>query len=102
MERICLKSTNFIRLKGEHNFTMTQYKFKEFIAILLVSGYTELPRQEIYWERREEGHNFLVSSMMSKNKFEECKKYLHLSDNNNLDLTDRFAKVRRLFNSINQ
>ena len=36
--------------------------------------------------------------MMSKNEFEECKKHLHLSDNNNLDMTDRFAKAGSLFN----
>ena len=77
-------------------------KLKTFIAILLVSGYTKLPRQEMYWERRGDGHNLLVSSMMSKNELEECKKYLDLSDNNNLDMADRFAKVRPLLNSINQ
>ena len=81
---------------------MTLDKLKAFIAILLVSGYTELPRQEMYWEAREDGHNLLVSSMMSKNESEECKKYLYLSDNNNVDMTGRFAKVRALFNSVNQ
>ena len=50
MKRICLKSTNYASLKGEHNFTMTLDKLKAFIAILIVSGYTELPRQEMYWE----------------------------------------------------
>ena len=81
---------------------MTLDKLKAFIAILLVSGYTELPRQEMYWEAREDGHNLLASSMMSKNESEECKKYLYLSDNNNVDMTGRFAKVRPLFNSVNQ
>ena len=28
---------------------------------------------------------------MSKNEFEKCKKYLHLSDNNNIDMVDRFG-----------
>ena len=39
---------------------------------------------------------------MSTSEFEECKKYLHLSDNKNLDMADRFVKVHSLFNSINQ
>ena len=102
MERICLESTRYARFKGDHSFTMTLDKLKAFIAILLVSGYTEVPRQEMYWERREDGNNLLISAMMSKNEFEECKKYLHLSDNNNLDMADRFAKVCPLFNSINK
>ena len=48
-------------------FTMTLDKLKAFIAILVVSRYTKIPRQEIYWEQREDRHNLLVSSMMSKN-----------------------------------
>ena len=102
MEKISLESTNYASLKGEHNFTMNLDKLKAFIAILLVNRYAERPRQEIYWEQRKGGYNLLVSSKMSKNEFEECKKLLHVSDNNNLDMTDRFGKVRPLFNSINQ
>ena len=48
MERICLESTHYPRVKGEHDFNMTLDKLKAFVAILLVSGYTELPRQEMY------------------------------------------------------
>ena len=73
MERICLESTHYPRVKGEHDFNMTPDKLKAFIAILLVSGYTELPRQGMYWERREDRHNLLVASMMSKNESEEWK-----------------------------
>ena len=49
---------------------MTLDKLKAFIAILLVSGYAELPRQEMYWERREDRHSLLVSSMMSKHELQ--------------------------------
>ena len=89
MERIFLESTIYARLRGEHKFTMTLDELKAFIAILLVSGYTELPRQEMYWRRIEDGHNLLASSMISKNKI--------LSENNNLDMAHRFAKVHPLF-----
>lgn len=102
MERICFESTNYARLKGDQNFTMTLEKFKAFLAVLLVSGYAELPRQGMYWERREDGHNLLVSAMMTENEFEECKKYLHFNDNSYIDETDRFAKVRPLLDSINR
>ena len=56
----------------------------------------------MYWERRDDRHDLLVSPMMSKNEFEECKTYLHVGDNNNLDMADRFAKLRPLSNSIYQ
>lgn len=102
MERICLESTNYARIKGDHNFTMNLDNYKAFIAIFLVTRYTEFPRQEKYWELEEEGHDFLVSSLMSQNELKERIKYLHLSDNNNLNMADRFAKVHPLLNSINE
>ena len=40
--------------------------------------------------------------MMSRGEFEECKRYLHLCDNDHLDKNDKFAKVRPLFDSLNK
>ena len=50
-------------------FTMTVEKLKAFLTILLVSGYARLPGQKIYWERREDCHNLVVSAMMTKTDF---------------------------------
>ena len=47
----------------------------------------------MYLERKEDCYSVLASTLMTKNKFKECKKYLHLADNDNLDPEDRFAKV---------
>ena len=102
MQRICLESTNYARQKGNHVFTMTIEKFKSFLAILLLSGYNEVPRQEMYWERQEDTHNTLAASLLRKNEFKDFKKYLHLCDNNALDPSDKFAKVRPLFDAINR
>ena len=66
MERICIESTNYVRLKGNHIFTMTVEKLKTFLTILLVSGCAGLPRQEMFWERQEHCHNIVVSAMMTK------------------------------------
>ena len=83
-------------------FTMAVEKVKAFGTILLVSGYAGLPKQEMYWERPEDCHNLVVSAMMAKNEFLECKRYLHLADNNALNTSGKFAKVRTLFNAINE
>ena len=66
MERICIVSTNYACLKGNHMFTMTVVKLKAFPTILVVNGYSRLTRQEMYWERREDCHDLVVSAMMSK------------------------------------
>ena len=81
---------------------MTAEKLKAFLTIPLVSGYARLPRQEMYWEIREDCHNLVVSAMMKKTEFLQCKQYLHLADNNALNSSDKSAEVWPLFNAINE
>ena len=88
MERICVESTNYVCLKVNHMLTMTVEKLKAFLAILLVSGYAGLPTKELYWERQEDCHNLVVLAMITKTEFLECKRYLHLVDNNVLSSSD--------------
>ena len=80
--------------------TMSVEKLKAFLTILLVSRYTRLQRQEMYWKRQEDCQNLIVSAMMTKTEFLECKRYLHLADNITVNSSDKFVKVRPLFNSI--
>ena len=56
----------------------------------------------MYWERQEDCHNLVVTAMMTKTEFLECKRYLHLANNTALNSLDKFAKVRPLFNTINE
>ena len=93
LTEICSQSNKYVESKGNHSFNLTLEKLKSFITILLLSGYNELPRQEMCWERKQDCHNVLASTLMTKNTFKECKKYLHIADNDNLDPEDRFAKV---------
>ena len=81
---------------------MTVEKLKAFLAILLVSGYAGPPRQEMYWERKEDCHNLVISAMMTKTEFPESKRYLHLANNNAPNSSDNFAKVRPSFNAISE
>ena len=76
---------------------MTIKKLKAFIAILVLTGYNQLPRQEMH----------CMILMMNfddelEDEFEESKQFLHLADNESLDKTDRFAKVRPLFDAVNK
>ena len=98
MERIYFESTNYV--DHVYMFTMTEQKLKAFLTILLISGYVGLSRQEMYRKRREDCHNVVVSPMMTE--FLEYKQYLHLAHNNALNSSDKFAKVRPLFNAINK
>jgi hypothetical protein len=75
---------------------------KIFIGILFLSGYHRLPRERLYWSLDEDVKVKLVSNAMSRNRFEEIKRYLHLADNTKLDKRDKMAKVRPMMNLLNQ
>ena len=76
MEKTCIESTNYAHFKDNYKFAMTLEKLKAFLTILIVSGYAGLPRQEMYWQRVEDCHNLVVSAMMTKTEFLECKRCL--------------------------
>ena len=82
-------------------FSITEYKYKTFVMILLVCGYARLPRQEMYQERREDCHILVVLAMMTKYNCVESKRYLHLADNLAINSLDKLAKGRPLFNASN-
>ncbi|XP_060863589.1 piggyBac transposable element-derived protein 3-like [Metopolophium dirhodum] len=45
-------------------------ELKCFLGILLLSGYNELSRRRMYWEKSPDTHNDLVSGAMRRNRFE--------------------------------
>jgi len=90
------------RDKLQHSFVTNVDEIRTLFAILLISGYNYLPRRTMYWEVSPDCHNEAISSAMSRNRFDELMRYLHLADNLKLDSSDRFAKVRPLYNMLNE
>ena len=56
----------------------------------------------MYWKRGEDCRNRMVTALITKDKSKECKQFLHFADNENLDKTDKFAKVQSLFDVLNK
>ena len=88
--------------QGRENFTIDLHSLKGFICILLISGYNALPRRAMYWQPTDDVYNAAVSSIMTRNRFDEIMQNLHLANNNDLDKNDKFAKVRPLINLLNK
>ena len=68
---IYAESVRYAICKGNHSFTIDTNMLKAFIAILLVSGYVDLPKRPMCWEHNEDTHNTTVSSLLSRNQFDE-------------------------------
>lgn len=75
---------------------------KCFLAILLVSGYNQVPRVKMYWETKDDVMNQAISQAMPRNKFLNIMRCLHVCDNADLDKNTKFAKVVPLWNMMNK
>ena len=102
LEMIVEYSELYARSKGNDTFSTTPDEIRAFIGILLVTGYSPAPRRKFYWSRDSDVHNEAISSAMTRNRFLEIMKYLHVSDNGRLDGSDKMAKVRPLMSMLNE
>lgn len=87
--------------KENHAFTTNIDEMRCFLGILLLSGYTTIPRWRMWWEIGTETCNTQVVNAMRRNRFEQIKRYLHCCDNNTLPKDDKFAKMRPLITMLN-
>lgn len=88
--------------KNNAGFIMNLDDLEVFFGILILSGYHTLPQVHMYWSTDADKGVQIVKDSMSRNKFYSIKENLHLSDNNKLDKTDKFAKLTPVFDLINQ
>ena len=93
---------NYARGKGDHDFSVTADDMRTFIAILVLSGYVSVPRWRLFWQKGTETYNPFVAEALSRNSFEKIKRYFHCCDNENLDSSDKYAKVRSVFSMLNE
>jgi len=65
-----------------------------FLAILFTSGYVVLPARRMNWECSRDAQNEAIGQAMPRNRFEEILRYFHVDNNNNLDPSDKYTKVK--------
>lgn len=95
-------SITYARSKNEHSFTISRSEIIKFFGILFLTGYNTRPNMRSYWMKRPDYECPLVRNVMSRNRFEEIKRWLHLADNDHLGVNDKFAKLRPFFDKLNE
>ncbi|XP_047989547.1 piggyBac transposable element-derived protein 3-like [Leguminivora glycinivorella] len=73
-----------------------------FIGILLYSGYVIVPRRYMYWQNASDCGMPIIYNAMSRDRFTYIMSNLHCCDNSKLQSGDKFAKLRELFQLLNQ
>lgn len=99
---IIVNETNRYAAQKNKNNNISKTEIKAFFGVLILSGYNQVSRRRMYWEREKDTHNELVANAISRDRFEFIMSHLHMVDNNNLDQSDKFAKLRPLFNTLNR
>ena len=97
---ICFSTMNYLNFvlsmlyakqSGNHSFVTDPKEMRVVLGILLLSGYNRLPRRRMYWEQCLDVRNTVAAIAMPRNRFDECLRYLHFEDNQNLSASDRYA-----------
>jgi hypothetical protein len=102
IEFVCDSTMKYAGQKGNHTFSVDRNEMRSFLAILMISGYSTVPRRRMYWQKDDDVHNSAVKSLMARNRFEEIIQFLHVADNTSLAAGDKMAKVRPLLRSMNE
>ena len=90
-----VEETNFYaRKKSNIELALTKEEMYTFLGILMLSGYSQVPRYLMYWESGVDMGNQAVQDAMRKNRFRDIKRYIHFE--REVNKTDRFSKVRSI------
>ena len=96
IEYLCQQANLYVSFKGKRTFSVDKDEKRAFIAILLRSCYSVVPRRQMIWEQSEDVHSNAVSQLKSRDRSDEILRYLHLADNNNLAAGDKLAKSQTI------
>ncbi|XP_036341688.1 piggyBac transposable element-derived protein 3-like [Rhagoletis pomonella] len=100
LDMIIEETSRYAQQKNEH-FRIDQVALKRFLGILILSGYHTLPTTRDYWSTNPTLGVPIVKVCMSRNRFQDIKRFIHFGNNYNLDSTDKMAKVRPLYKVMN-
>ena len=79
---------------------VTKAEIKFFFSILIISGYVPLPSKAYFWNSGNDLRNNAVYMAMRRNRFDHIMRILHFKDNLQIDLDDKYSKLRPLISSL--
>ena len=74
---------------------------KAWVGLCLLMGVMRLPSRHDYWRKTRQLLVTHFGTVMSRNRFDQIWRYLHLSDNETRDATDKLYKIRWFIEFLN-
>lgn len=91
--------TNLYHLQNNTRFENTNIKeIKKFVGIHIIMGNLSYPRIRLYWDSKLCVN--VVKNNMPYNRFSKLRTHIHFTDANQPNETDKFWKVRVLYDKI--
>ena len=100
-----------LKILGESNQYASQKKslldlimldLNTFNAIFMFTGYHFLLQPRMFWEKEDDVGILIAYEAQSPNNFERIKTFTLFTDNNKLNVNDKFANVQMLYDKKNQ
>ena len=99
VSKITTETMRYARLKNNHSFHVSDNDVYQFLGLILISGYHTLPGEKDYGSTKPSLSAPIFSRVMSRNRFQEIKRYFHLADNENLT-ESKTAKVDPIYDEL--
>lgn len=94
LDQFVVQSNNYAHEKDATVLNLTRSELEVYFGILLQMAIIQMPQYTIYWNT--ETRVPVVADAMSRNRFQQIKKYLHIVDNSTFDPAnpDKLFKIR--------
>lgn len=107
VDAIIITESERYALQNGRPFALTSAEAKAFLGMNYVMGYHVLPTFRSYWSSDPDMGVPFIANVMPLNRFEEIRRNLHFSDNNNEPLRtqpsyDRAYKIRPVLDHFNE
>ena len=74
--------------------TTTSFNIEDLVifnSILLLTGYHSFLQARMFWEKEDDIGLSIVYEAISRKEFDDLKNFIHFTDNNALDTSDKFT-----------
>jgi hypothetical protein len=103
LERISMETNLYAHAKEGKVVNVTKDEIEKYFGILLYMGVVSMSQYHMYWAK--ESRFPLIADVMSRNRFETIRRYLHFNDNANAKSRDdpahdKLYKIRPLIDGL--
>ncbi|KAK3861583.1 hypothetical protein Pcinc_032495 [Petrolisthes cinctipes] len=104
LERIAKETQLYASQNNNPNFRVTPDCLRNFLGILLYTGYHKLPSEHHYWSLDEDFDTPMIRNVMPRKKFMQMKRYLHFVNNKKAsqNKADKAFKLRPVLDYLNR